>query len=163
MAEWHSVPLGDGVELADVVMGMLTEATTAPLPEEWRGNYSRERAGAWIAERDAEAATLLASERRSGEPLGLVILFELAHAEEPVAIDVRLGYLLVESARGRGYASELVEGVVRWCRNQPAIRSIAGGVAPDNAASARALAKNGFVAVGDPDGEEQIYTLSLQG
>lgn len=159
--EWHSVARAEGHDLADVVMAMLTDATTVSLPPPWRGTYSRERADGWIAERDDESVTLLATERQAGEPLGLVILFELAHAEDPLALEVRLGYLFAESAWGLGYASELVQGLVRWCQDQPTIRSISGGVALDNAASARVLTKNGFVAEGDPESGDQLYTLAL--
>jgi RimJ/RimL family protein N-acetyltransferase len=160
-AEWHSVALAEGHDLGDVVMAMLTDATTVSLPPQWQGTYSRERADGWIAERDDESVTLLAIERQSREPLGLVILFELAHTENPTALEVRLGYLFAESAWGLGYASELVQGLVRWCQEQPTIRSISGGVALDNAASVRVLTKNGFVADGDPEGDDQLYTLTL--
>ncbi len=162
VGEWHSVPLRPGRDLAVVVTEMLTDGTTRSLPSAWHGAYTPERAQAWIAERDEESATLLATGRESGEPLGLVILFELAADDQPDDLDLRLGYLLAEPAWGRGLASELIEGLVSWCRSQPSIRSIAAGVATDNVASARVLTNNGFAPVGHPDHGEQIYELSLR-
>ena len=55
------------------------------------------------------------------------------------SVEVRLGYLLAENAWGKGFASELIEGFVDWCRGQEAITSLAGGVEADNAASRRVL------------------------
>ena len=77
----------------------------------------------------------------------LVILFN-ASAEDEFDGGLRLSYLLAESVRGRGLASEMVEGLVRWRSSRPAIRSIAGGVSVGNAASARVLGKNGFNLLG---------------
>ena len=79
-------------------------------------------------------------------------------------MDVRLGYLLAESAWGKGLASELIEGFVRWCRGEAAIRSLAGGVNPDNAASIHVLEKNGFLPVEDEHGElkgDRLFELRL--
>ena len=163
VSEWHLAPLRPGKELAAVVAEMLTPAVLQPLPPAWHGAYTPDRARHWIAERDDEGTTLLVTDRRSGEPLGLVILFE-SEAESGTGVEVRLGYLLAEPTWGRGFASELVEGFVTWCRSQPAIRSIAGGVAADNITSARVLTKNGFEAVedGKGTGTEQLYRLPLR-
>ena len=54
MAEWRSIPLPPNASLATVVMELLTT--------EWQGDYSRERADAWISSRDQESATLLVIE-----------------------------------------------------------------------------------------------------
>ena len=158
---WHGMQLPPSVDLPGVVCKVLTDAVTRSLPPSWHGPYSRARARAWIDERDAESATLLALDRASGEPVGFVILSEHSVGDEHDRVDLRLGYLLAESAWGRGLASELVEGLVRWCRSQPSILSITGGVAGDNIASARVLTKNGFTAIGPVHDGEQIYRLSL--
>ncbi len=163
VGEGHSAPLPPGQDLEKIVVEMLTTAVTRSLPTAWHGDYTLERARAWIIERDREGATLLVIERTSGEPVGLVILFELASNGDPGGVTMRLGYLLAEGAWGHGYASELVGGFVSWCCSQPSIRSIASGVGPDNVPSARALTKNGFVAVDPPDSDdhEQVYELTL--
>jgi RimJ/RimL family protein N-acetyltransferase len=125
------------------------------------GPYSEDRARAWIMERDREGTTLLVVETDSDQPVGLMILFESVVADGDL-VDVRLGYLLAESAWGRGFASELVERFVIWCRRQRKLRSIAGGVERGNAASARVLTKNGFVPrAADIGGGSQVYELAL--
>jgi RimJ/RimL family protein N-acetyltransferase len=143
--EWHSMSERWGLDLVAAVRSVLTRATTAELPPDWRGEFDDARAAGWIEERDAESPTLLAIERATGGPVGLLILFESPTGGEPGRVDVRLGYVLAESAWGRGLGSELVGGLVGWARAEPDVASITGGVAPDNVASARVLIRNGFL------------------
>ena len=98
------------------------------------------------------------------QAVGLMILFETQAEEGNGQVDVRLGYLLSEAVWGKGIASELVRGFVRWCRGHESISSIAGGVAQDNLASKRVLEKNGFELVSsrtDASQREQLYRLSF--
>ncbi len=162
VGDWHLVRLQPERGLAAAVSEILTPETTRSLPPQWRGSYTLERARAWIAERDEESPTLLVTGREAGKPLGLVVLFELPAEDEAEVVDLRLGYVLNESVWGRGLATELVSGLVSWCRPRNSIRSLAGGVAVDNAASARVLTKNGFRAVGNLNEDEQIYELRLR-
>jgi len=154
MADRHQL------NLTDVVAVALTAKTTATLPPRWRGDYTEHRANQWIADRDAESATLLAVDRRSGQAVGFLILFETTHDDAP-GIDLRIGYIITEAASGEGMASELVDGLVDWARARSSIRSISGGVAVGNAASARVLTKNGFTPAAGPSGDERIYELRI--
>ena len=150
------------IDLAALVTAALTETITAALPPDWHGDFTLDRAQRWIAERDAESATLLAVERDTNDAIGLVILIEVA-GERPLNTDVRVGYIIVESAAGRGLASELVEGLVAWARTQASIRTISAGATEDNSASARVLTKNGFIATPEPPAGATIYVLRLDG
>jgi RimJ/RimL family protein N-acetyltransferase len=105
---------------------------------------------------------LIAADEGTGVPVGLMILFETPCHDDFGGVDLRLGYLLAESAWGRGLGTELVAGFVEWCRATPRIRSIAGGVELHNVGSARVLAKNGFAPAGPPVGGEQLYELALR-
>lgn len=94
---------------------------------------------------------MLAVARESGGPIGLVLLhLEGVRAREA---EVRLGYMIAESAWGEGLASELVEGFVEWCR-RAGVASIAGGVDRGNGASRRVLVKNGFVVNSETAGQD---------
>lgn len=159
-SEWHSTANAKE-DLSAVIAQMLTPAVTRTLPDEWQGPYSQDDARDWIIERDSEGATLLVREIDSDEPVGLMILSESA-VDDTDQIDVRLGYLLSEGAWGRGFASEMVEGFVAWCRSQPQVRSIAGGVEHGNDASARVLINNGFEAADDEGNGERIFELRLR-
>ena len=165
MKEWHSLTTDDWAvqDLAEVVAQILTDRVTRSLPTGWQGAYTLDRASKWIEERDAEGTALLVVGRATGTPMGLMILFEPATADN-AAVEVRLGYLLAEDAWGGGLASELVSGFVDWCRRHE-VGSVVGGVERDNAASRRVLEKNGFVY--DPNEhcggcEEGLFRLELR-
>lgn len=113
VGERHSLSAEDWIEkeLADVVRAMLTERVTRSLPTSWQGAYSVQRAHEWIKERDCEGTTLLAVDRSSRMAVGLAILAESV-AEQVSGTEVRLGYILSESAWGKGIASELIQGLV---------------------------------------------------
>ncbi len=77
-------------------------------------------------------------------------------------VEVRVGYVIAEEFWGRGFASELVGGLVRWCQDRTDVASIVGGVANKHPASARVLSKNGFVADSMTE-NETLYRLRITG
>ncbi len=163
---WWAIGKRHGHDPVVVVSEVLTPTTTAALPEPWRGAYPVERARRWVAERDAESPTLLAVERSTGRAVGLVIVAVL-DAEPDIGTaggerDLRLGYVLAESAWGRGLATELVGGLVGWARSEPTIATITAGVEAGNDASVAVLARNGFEPVAgaaDRSETERIFRL----
>ncbi len=162
---WHSAPDDEWprIDLVTVVAEVMTEPVTRHLPDSWQGRFSPSRAAAWVTERDDEGSTLLIVERQSREASGLVVLFE-SQAVPHGLLDIRLGYLLAEAAWGKGLATELLSGFVGWCRDQPSIESITGGIAPANEPSRRVLERVGFSSVEagnrHPD-DELLYRLEL--
>jgi ribosomal-protein-alanine N-acetyltransferase len=162
VTKWHGLSADEWTsqDLAVVVQSMLTPAVTRSLPEPWQGEYTLERARGWVQERDEEGATLLVIERSSKRPAGLVILFEIEQ-EGDAGPEVRLGYLLAESAWGRGLATELIHGLVEWSKDA-GIGSLVGGVARENVPSKRVLEKNGFVCTPESaSASEQLFELRL--
>jgi RimJ/RimL family protein N-acetyltransferase len=156
--EWHLFSIDDKY-LASTIAAILTPKVTQTLPENWRGNYSEERAANWLDALDREAATLLVLDRSSNNPIGLIILFE--SSEEHSRRSVRVGYMLAETAWGKGYATELLRGLVNWCRDM-GISSIIGGVGQENVASQRVMEKNGFVVLPNEQADgELLYELVL--
>jgi len=148
---WHAHAAAGGLQkgLERVVANLLTAAVTRTLPPSWQGDYPLSRARAWIAERDNDGTTLLVMEKSSRQPVGLVILHEVASQQSDDGIEVRLGYLLAEPVWGQGLATELVRGLVGWCRRQDGLTALAGGVDADHPASMRVLERNGFRPVED--------------
>ena len=141
---WHAECRGEAGndELARIVQTILTPPVTAALPGHWQGEYTAARAAEFVAERDSEGNTLMVIEQSSHTLIGLLILF--ANSSGAGGREVRLGYLLAESAWGKGFATELVQGFVAWCKAAGGARIIAG-VGHDNVASQRVLEKSGFV------------------
>ena len=162
--DWSRLLTGDAAqELRDsFVVSLLTEAVTRDLPPGWQGPYDTDRAASWFVARQSESTVLLIVGRSDGVPVGLLILSQSENSHEP--LDVRLGYMIDESAWGKGLATEVVAGFARWCRTNGTMRSIKGGVSDGNSASARVLHKNGFVPhtkSADRPTDEVEYTLTF--
>jgi len=143
---WHAGPAAGDRDLDTEVAVLLTVRTTVALPETWRGDFTVERARAWIAERDAESPTLLVTDVGTGRVVGLLILAGIPLDE--ASTEVRIGYVIAEDAWGRGYATELVRGLIEWARAQPSVHLLTGGVDVTNVASVRVLENTGFNLVG---------------
>jgi RimJ/RimL family protein N-acetyltransferase len=86
-------------------------------------------------------------ERESGLVVGSLGLFW-----PPSDGAVELGYGVVVSRRGRGYASEATRALVEHAYTAPEVKQVVAHVEPANPASVRVLAKAGFTAAGP--GEE---------
>jgi ribosomal-protein-alanine N-acetyltransferase len=156
---WHASAQRARLNLARVVAELLTDRTTVALPESWQGNYTVERARAWIAERDAESPTLLVMEAASARPVGLVVLAEVPLDESMV--DVRIGYVIAEASWGQGFATELLSGLIDWMRTEPSVRTLTGGVDLTNQASIRVMENNGFQRIADDEGNA-TYQLDIE-
>ncbi|HEX5115573.1 MAG TPA: GNAT family N-acetyltransferase [Pseudonocardiaceae bacterium] len=74
--------------------------------------------------------------------------------------EVTIGYGLVPGARGFGYATEAVGGLVEFCRSQDGVRVVLADTAKDNGQSQRVLEKSGFAFLRETD-ELRYYRLSL--
>lgn len=157
--EWHSFTDEEWAQQnhAQTVQDILTPAVTKNLPPSWQGHFTHERAQQWADERDNEGSTLLAIDQSNKKTVGIIILFETEDQGH-----FRLGYMLKESAWGKGFASELIGGFVGWCRTS-GIKSLTGGVERNNVASRRVLEKCGFVLqTCSKDKNEQMFILNLK-
>lgn len=57
---------------------------------------------------------------------------------------VEVGYAVLQSYQGRGYATEMVSSLVGWALAQPGVARVTATTAPENGASIRVLEKVGF-------------------
>jgi len=110
-----------------------TVLTPLPPPMQLRGNVTD-----WMTTQSVDGTLCLIQSNVDQSTLGLLIL-----AQPETALHI--GYLFSESAWGKGYATELLKGLVAATSGTTLI----GGVAKDNPASARVLLKAGFTR--DPD------------
>lgn len=157
--DWHSFSLDEWPQQypAKAVREILTERVTQFLPSLWQGPYSLDRAQQWVNERDNEGVTLLAIEKADRHAVGMVVLFEFESSG-----NLRLGYMLKESAWRKGIAGEIIGGFVKWCRHND-ICSITGGVQHGNIASRGVLEKYAFQSIPRTDkADEQLFTLTLR-
>ena len=94
--------------------------------------YGEENAGCWglFLVIDRERATLVGD-----------VLFKGPPDEEGV---VEIGYGIVPSFQGRGYATEAVAAILAWARCHPEAREVRACCYASNFASRRVLEKSGF-------------------
>ncbi len=115
---------------------ILTPSVTEFLPPRARLAHFDGDVAAWLSyQRDNGAAVMFV--KCDGLGVGLVMLHNGADRE------AMIGYMLAQSAWGRGYASELILGLVAMLR-AAGFQYAFGGVADQNPASCRALEKAGF-------------------
>ena len=83
--------------------------------------------------------------------------------QRPDAVEV--GYRIFAEHRGRGYATEAVDALLRWAHEEHGIRHFIASVSPDNEPSLAIVRKLGFTETGrhwdDEDGEELEFELSV--
>src|SRR5215831_10004882 len=102
--------------------------------------------------------------RRAGEG-GALGPFFLHRSEDDVVVGeigggfvapgvVEIGYAVVASAWGRGYATEAVRALIERARAVPDIERMIGHTPLDRPASGRVLEKAGFVRVGEEEEDE---------
>jgi [ribosomal protein S5]-alanine N-acetyltransferase len=78
---------------------------------------------------------------------------------------VTMGYSVLPQFEGRGYATEMVGGLVRWAFGQPGVARVAAETEWANPASVRVLQKVGFVPCGQaaaPDGTRFEYAGDME-
>ena len=103
---------------------------------------------------DAAFGRRLVVERRTGLVVGGTGL-----KGPPTEGRVEIGYGIVESRRGRGYASEAVRALAAMAFTLPGVTTLVAGVDPANRASVRVLEKTGFTCEAH-GGDESWYVLT---
>jgi len=107
----------------------------------------------WIGARDAESGIYLIREKGTDALIGLMFLTPSFNN------DIHLGYLLGQSAWGKGYASELLAGLVLHVPKTGF--SPLGAVGRENPASAHVLRKTGFHIVPElSDRETEMFDIT---
>ncbi|WP_300438102.1 GNAT family N-acetyltransferase [uncultured Mameliella sp.] len=118
---------------------ILTPPVLRPLPPSVQLDGTVEQIANWIAARHTASDVWLVE---TGETLiGLLMLFS---DPEGVSDCAHLGYLFAEEAWGKGYATELVQGLAAHL-DETAPMTLLAGVDRTNPASARVLEKSGFL------------------
>lgn len=130
--------------------GCLDRAATA----NWLANANRNLRG-W------GCGTHAVWERDGERPIGWAGLMHNGNAPAPAAAEII--YALAPSAWGRGYAGELVAGLVGWARERRGLATVLATIDPDNLASCKIVERQGFELeriVEEEDGKTAYYWLS---
>jgi len=145
--------------LANHVINIMTPKVTKSLPEGWQKLSTQNEANKWINDISKESSFLLVQLIKTEEIIGFIFLYEPDNLKTP--IDIRLGYLLSESIWGNGMGSELIRGLLAWCKSSGKISSITGGVEPDNIGSVKVLTKNGFAQTNSNNENTLFYVYRI--
>eukprot|EP01064_Diplonema_japonicum_P011243 TRINITY_DN1850_c1_g2_i1.p1 TRINITY_DN1850_c1_g2~~TRINITY_DN1850_c1_g2_i1.p1 ORF type:complete len:166 (+),score=36.79 TRINITY_DN1850_c1_g2_i1:125-622(+) len=121
----------------EVLVGLLTDNVTKELPPGWQG-LDTEGAKKWSEEREEEGVMLAARETKSNKIVGLLFLYSDLGASTPTA---HVGYLVGEPFQGKGFAKELLNGLVSNIEKPTTLRA---GVSRHNKASIAVLEKCGL-------------------
>jgi RimJ/RimL family protein N-acetyltransferase len=124
--------------LVNTVLRLLTPAVVKPLPNDWQGITTANKALEWLRLRLAECELQAIALRSSAEVIGFVFVYHQGDDEH------HIGYLLGEAFWGRGYASEVLLGLVEYYRAGLTDCTLLAGVEAGNGASIRVLEKCGF-------------------
>jgi RimJ/RimL family protein N-acetyltransferase len=139
---------------------LLSPAVTEFLPEPLKLTKDPNALDRWIEDRRQVSEVFCAWDKKTRALLGLLILAGFDRPEGGMTI--RLGYLLAEQTWGKGVATELVNGLVRWVEDQPMTVQILAGVEKENPASAAVLIKAGFEKTAETEaGESETFQLVL--
>ena len=128
--------------LVKALTAILTPNVLRHLPEPLHLPKGGMAVNDWITDRAAESDVMTLVDKTDGAVLGLLIL--AVFPEAAGGSTMHLGYLLGEQAWGKGYASELIKGLILCLQNQKEPIELLGGVERENPASAKVLVKNGF-------------------
>lgn len=133
---------------------------TKSLPDNWQNKTTITSATKWIKERNEESIFLIVESVISSQVIGFVFLYPIDL--EANKIDLRFGYLLSELSWGKGFGTELVQGLVNKCQDMGNIKSISGGVEKDNIASIKVLNKCGFHILSQNEKDENVIFYEKQ-
>jgi len=65
--------------------------------------------------------------------------------------EIEIGYGTYEAFRGQGFMTEIVAGIVEWCKGQANVKALLASTGKTNPASFRVLEKNHFKNIGETD------------
>lgn len=143
-------------ELAQAIAPVTTPKVMATLPPSWSSLDTNQERIHWIMEREQEGLCLCFCDAKNGEVVGILLLSP--QMMQGNCVDVRVGYFIAEEFWGRGFASEVVKGLVQIARSHELIDSVTGGVDPSNIGSVKVLTNNGFVHISDESNQHtHIY------
>jgi RimJ/RimL family protein N-acetyltransferase len=134
--------LQDAVYVADLANDADVARMTTGIPYPYR-LADAEAFLARMAQADGEQDRPLLIEHRDFGPIGMT-----GFHRHPASGLMELGYWLGRTFRGRGFATEAVEGALAWAHGPWGRRAVVSSHFADNAASARVLAKCGFLYTG---------------
>ena len=143
--------------IEEELSGILTEAVLRALPPALQLRHTQ--ISGWMSDRDEESDVYLVCTKGDKHPIGLLIVALVSN--ESVRKSAHIGYLFGEPYWGKGYATELVNGLVTSAQALAPI-TLRAGVDATNPKSGSVLQKSGFSVDKTASGDDTTqYFLDL--
>ncbi|WP_028865632.1 GNAT family N-acetyltransferase [Psychromonas aquimarina] len=126
-------------ELLSSIVDLFSPSVVESLPPYFHGINTESKADIWLTKMLCESHLYVVNLKDSSTVIGFVFLYESDNST------AHLGYLLGENFWHRGYASELLLGLIECCHAEQLIKKLVGGVDSENTASVKLLEKVGFI------------------
>jgi len=65
--------------------------------------------------------------------------------------EIEIGYGTYDEFRNKGFMTEIVQGIIKWAKTQPKVKSVIASTDKTNTASFKVLEKNRFVKIGETE------------
>ncbi|WP_191603414.1 GNAT family N-acetyltransferase [Marinomonas algicola] len=137
------------------IMQLLTPQVVANLPPHFANIDSLSDAQGWYEKMVTESRLFSIKLVGENTVIGFVFVFEGNDA------NAHIGYLLGELYWGKGYATEVLKGLIGFIEHENKIQRLIAGVDRNNLLSSRLLHKLGFVESASENSETLFYEYSL--
>lgn len=130
---------------------LLSPKVVANLPPYFNNVNSMTDAKNWFEKMVSESRLFVVKELESGAIIGFVFMFTQS------STDAHIGYLIGESHWNKGYATELLKGMMHFIQNEHKLHRLIAGVDVNNYASIKLLKKLGFTKSSENENETVFY------
>ena len=121
------------------VIEILTPSVVESLPPYFHDVNSIPSAQKWLAQVISDGRLFIVKLIGESKAIGFVFL------STENSGDTHIGYLLGEPYWGKGYATEILKGLIDFIKSEDQVTRLIAGVATDNVASIKLLQKLGFI------------------
>ena len=142
-------------EILVSITELLTPKVVESLPSYFRNINSISAAQNWFKKMVSESRLFMVKHTGTNTTIGFVFVFVGNDAE------AHIGYFLGESYWGKGYATELLKGLIDFIKHENKIIRLIAGVATNNIVSSKLLHKIGFVKSASENNETDFYEYQL--
>lgn len=142
-------------EFLESVIEILTPSVVRNLPKYFQNVNSMPSAQEWLQQIIADGRLFVVRGISESKAIGFVFL------SSENAGDTHIGYLLGESCWGKGYATEILKGLIDFIKSEHQVTRLIAGVATDNLASIKLLQKLGFIHSSSEDNGTLFYEYWL--
>lgn len=138
------------VEILSATVKLLTENVVENLPPNFHGVSTLTDAQHWFEKMVSDSRLFMVKHLEDNTIIGFVFLSTQDKA------DAHIGYLLGQCYWGKGFATEILYGLINFLKQGTELKQLIAGVAASNLVSSNLLIKVGFEK-SSKDGEETTF------